>query len=247
MNIVIPMAGPDTAFQKAGYTFPKSLIEVRGRPVIQHVYEALRGLRGARFIFVVRREEAARHHLRQVLQLLVPDCAVIVADNYTAGAPCSVLLAVDRIDNDEELIVTNGDQIVRADWDAVMADFRSRKLDGGTLVFESVHPRWSYVRVNEEELVVEAAEKRPISRHATAGFYYFRKGSDFVRGAMAMIRKDANVGGSFYVCPVFNELLLDQKRVGIFQIPAAAYISLATPQGVEAYAKAADDGKGLTA
>ena len=55
------------------------------------------------------------------------------------------------------------------------------------------------------------AEKQPISRNATAGLYYFRRGVDFVRGAERMLFKNASFSGEFYVAPVYNELILAGK------------------------------------
>jgi hypothetical protein len=92
----------------------------------------------------------------------------------------------------------------------------------GVPAFNSIHPRYSYVRL-EDGLVVEAAEKTPISRNATAGFYWYARAQDFVDGAKDLIRKDAHVNGAFYVCPVFNELILGQKRVGVRALELAQY------------------------
>ena len=247
MNVLIPLAGDDAAFREAGFHFTKSLVEIRGKPLVQHVYEALAAIADARFTFVIRKEHAQRYHLDRVLRLLAPTAQVVLAEGDTAGAACTCLLAVETIAGDEELVVTNGDHILRGDLPAVLDGFRSRNLDGGTVVFESVHPRWSYVRVGEDGLVAEAAEKRPISRYATAGFYYFRRGEDFVAGALDMIRKGAHVDGRYYVCPVFNEMLLRQKRVGIHLVPPQAYISLATPEGVALYGAQLDRGAGAPA
>jgi len=235
MNIVIPMSGEDAPFRQAGFPFIKSLTEIRGKPLIEHVHESLRPLHDGRFIFVIRKEDAARSHLDRVLELLTPGAQVLKVEGATAGAACTCLMAIDLINDDDELVITNGDQLIQADLHAAIADFRERNLDGATIVFESIHPRWSYVRINDDQLVVEAAEKRPISRLATAGFYYFKHGKDFVEGALNMIRKDAHVSHQFYVCPVFNEMLLKQKKIGVYQIPQKAYISLATPQGVQMY------------
>jgi HAD superfamily hydrolase (TIGR01509 family) len=41
LNVLIPMAGAGSRFQQAGYTFPKPLIEVHGKPMIQVVVENL--------------------------------------------------------------------------------------------------------------------------------------------------------------------------------------------------------------
>ncbi len=235
MIAVIPTAGGDDAFKDRGYPYCKPLTEIHGRPLIEHVWHGLRPLGADRHVFVIRKEDARRAHLADVLKLMDPGCAVVTADGPTAGAACTALLAIEHIDPNRELVITNGDQVFTCDLGAAVSDFRRRDLDGGTVVFDSVHPRWSFVRVGTDGLVTEAAEKRPISRHATAGFYYFRRGSDFVRAAQTMIHKDAQVHGAFYVCPAFNEMILRHARIGIFPIAREAYVSLATPQNLEEY------------
>ena len=184
---------------------------------------------------MIRKEDDLRFHLRDVLRLLDPDAVVIRAEGPTAGAACTALLAIEHVENDAELLIANADQILAFDIAAVLDRFRTRKLDAGTVVFDSVHPRWSFVKTDAEGLVVEAAEKRPISRNATAGVYWFRHGRFFVEAAQAMIRKDAHVNSGFFVCPSLNELVLAQKRVGVERIERSQYISLATPQAVEEY------------
>jgi NDP-sugar pyrophosphorylase family protein len=235
MKIVIPMAGPDERFKQYGFPFPKPVVEIDGRPLIEHAFDCLRMTPKADFTFVIRKEDDQRFHLSDVLRLLDPNCTIITADGETAGAACTAMLAVEQIDNDEELVITNGDQILNFDLDRVLTEFRERRLDAGTVVFDSVHPRWSFVKTDAQGLVIEAAEKRPISRNATAGIYYFRKGSDFISAAKSMILKGASVNGGFFVCPAFNELILQQRKIGTYQIDRDDYISLATPQAVEEY------------
>lgn len=235
MIVVIPTAGGDDAFKERGYPYCKPLTEIHGRTMIERVWQSLAPLAAERHVFVIRKEDARRAHLADVLKLMDPRCAVVVADGPTAGAACTALLAIEQIQPDRELVIANGDQVFTGDLSAAVADFRRRDLDGGTLVFESVHPRWSFVRIGDDGLVTEAAEKRPISRHATAGFYYFKRGGDFVRAAQDMILKNAQVNGAYFVCPAFNEMILKHARVGVFPIPRESYISLATPQNVDEY------------
>lgn len=235
MIVVIPMAGGDEAFRERGYPYCKALVEVRGKPLVERVWDCLRSLGADRYVFVIRKEDAIRFHLHEVLRLMDPNAAVIRTEGPTAGAACTALLAIEHIEPERELVISNGDQVFASDLGEVVADFRRRDLDAGTMVFDSLHPRWSFVRVGDDGLVIEAAEKRPISRHASAGFYYFKRGGDFIQSATQMIRKDAQVNGAFYVCPTFNELILQHARVGVYPIPREAYISLATPQNLEEY------------
>jgi NDP-sugar pyrophosphorylase family protein len=235
MKILIPMGGSDEAFRQHGYAYAKPLIEIAGRPLIQHVLDPLKRIEGAEVVFVIRKEDDLRFHLREVLQLLDPGAVIVRADGPTAGAACTALLAIEHIDNGEELLIANGDQVLAFDIAAILQRFRERRLDAGTVVFDSVHPRWSFVKTDAEGMVIEAAEKRPISRNATAGVYYFRQGRFFVEAAKDMIRKDASVNDGFFVCPSLNELVLAQMRVGVERIEREQYISLATPQAVEEY------------
>lgn len=235
MNILIPMGGSDEAFRQHGYAYAKPLVEIAGRPLVQHIFDPLREVPGGRAIFVIRKEDDLRFHLRDVLRLLDPAVEVIRADGPTAGAACTALLAIEYIDNEDELLIANADQILAFDLSGILDRFRARGLDAGTVVFDSVHPRWSFVKTDADDMVIEAAEKRPISRNATAGVYYFRQGRYFVEAAKAMIMKDASVNGGYFVCPSLNELVLAQKRVGIERIAREQYVSLATPQAVEEY------------
>lgn len=239
MKALLLMAGSDKRFEEAGYPFPKNLVEIEGLPLVEHVVRGVAALAelGAGFVFVIRRDEDLRYHTGAVLRLLSPKSSVLAVPSLTGGAACTALLAVEHIDNDEPLLIANGDQVLDADLSAIVRGFQERKLDGGIVVFRSTHPRWSYVRCNPEGLVEETAEKHPISNLATAGIYYFARGRDFVRAAMEAIKKDAHVNGAFYVCPCYNELVLAGAKIGVHEIAKDAYHSLATTQGVEAYAE----------
>lgn len=237
MNILLLMAGPSDAFREAGYAYPKNLIEINGLPLMQRVTDSLAPLHRQcnQVISLVQEEEDSRYHTGEVLHLLIPSAIVLHVQAPTKGAACTALLAIEHINNKEPLLIVNGDQIVVADLVEIVNNFKQRKLDGGIVVFDAVHPRWSYVKCNDEGFVVEAAEKRPISNLATAGLYYFAQGANFVSSVMNMIKKDAQVEGNFYVCPCYNEMILQQARIGISKIPRNCYFSLSHPQGVQAY------------
>ncbi len=239
MRTILLAAGGSEAYAEAGYFYPKNLVEVDGEPVLQHVIASLGDTaRHGRLVTMVRREEDLRFHTGRVVQLVEPTATVLAVER-TSGAACTALLAVEHIADDAPLLLVNGDQVLREDLDTIVAGFEGRGLDGGVVVFPGVHPRWSYVRVDPEGdpdgLVIEASEKRPISRLATAGVYWFARGRDFVDCAMSMIRKDAHVGGAFFVCPTLNEMVLRGRRVGIHTTTRDAYLSLHDPQALAVF------------
>lgn len=237
MNIVLLMAGPNHAFKNAGHPYPKNLVEIAGKPLVQRVIDHLSPLIAGKnqVICLLKNEEQLHFHTGSVIQLVEPSAEVVFVKGETAGAACTALLAVSYINNNEPLLIMNGDQLIASDLPTIIEDFVTRQLDGGIVVFDDVHPRWSFVKTDSSGLVVETAEKRPISRFATAGFYYFARGNEFVNAAMAMIKKDSHVEGNFFICPVFNEMILNQAKIGVYEIPRRAYRSLAMPGDVEAF------------
>lgn len=214
MNVLIPMAGAGSRFQKAGYTFPKPLIEVNGKPMIQLVVENLNI--DARHIFVVQKEHYERYNLKHLLNLISPDCKIVQVDGMTEGAACTTLLAKQYIDNDEPLIFANSDQFL--DWDSneFMYSMEADEIDGGMLTFTATHPKWSFAKLDSNGLVTEVAEKKPISDIATAGIYYWKHGKDYVKYAEEMIEKDIRFNNEFYVCPVFNQAIEHGKKIKTF-------------------------------
>lgn len=218
-NVVIPMAGAGSRFAKAGYSFPKPLINIKGKPMIQVVVENLcLDTSRCRYIFICREEQVKKYNLNYLLKAIAPNSEIVIVDRLTEGAACSILLAKKYIDNDKHLLLANSDQFMEWDPNRFMYSMVADDIDGGLATFTSVHPKWSYVKLDEDGFVCEVAEKRPISTHATTGIYYWKKGKDFVKYAEQMIRKNIRINNEFYTAPVYNEAISDGKKVKIFPI-----------------------------
>jgi len=216
LNVLIPMAGSGSRFRDAGFTFPKPLIEVEGKPMIQVVVENL-GL-DANFIFIVQKEHRKKYNLDSMLKLITKNYQIVEVDGLTDGAACTTLLAKELINNSNQLIIANSDQFV--EWNPIktMYYFTSSKIDGGILTFEATHPRWSFAKTNSENEVIEVAEKNPISNSATVGIYFWNKGSDYVKYCEQMISKKITTNNEYYVCPVYNEAIKDGKKIKIYNV-----------------------------
>jgi len=235
LKIVVPMAGEGKRFAEYGHTFPKPLVEIGGRSMIEIVVGNLTPKEKHQFVFICRREHVQRYALADVLRLIAPGCKIAVMHDSTAGALCSVLLAMEHLNDDSELLIANSDQFVEEDIERFLATARAGTADGCIMTFPSTHPKWSFVKVVDGE-VLTVAEKRPISPLATVGLYYFRRCADFLAGAEAMILKNASRDGEFFVSPVYNELILKGMRITTHPIAREQMHSLGTPEDVEAFA-----------
>ena len=235
INILIPMAANDDFFHAKEYYYPKPLIELNGKMMIEHVIDNLNSFKFEKqFIFIVNSHDCKKHHLDNILNLLTDSsCKILRIDNETKGAACSSLMAIEYIDNDNPLFFANSDQFVEWDSTEFMYKMNETDADGGIVSFRATHPKWSFAKINESGLVTEVAEKNPISDIATVGYYYWKKGSDFVKYAEDMIDKDIRVNNELYVCPVFNQAIEDNKEIRTFDIPKMW--GLGTPEDLKYY------------
>lgn len=237
INVLIPMAGKSVFFENKDYIYPKPLTEVKGRPMIQGVIENFNKINNEiNYIFAVNKDDCKKFHIDNVLQLLTNNNAQIIrVDAETAGSACTALLAIDSVNNDVPLVISNADQYFNCNLDGFINDFQNRNLDSAVVCFDSVHPRWSYARTDDTGNIIETSEKRPISNQAIAGFFYFKKGKYFVDAAMKSITKDASVNGSYYIAPVLNEMILDGKKLGLISVENSKYHTFYSSQLLEEY------------
>lgn len=244
INIVIPMAGSGTPFKDAGYIFPKPLIDISGKTMIEIVINNLRPSSPHHFIFICQKEMSEKYDLYNILKNATNNKFTMVQINgKTEGAACTVLTAAQYINNNEELVIANGDQYIDADINEFISQARKDSKDGVIMTFRSSHPKWSYARIDQRGKVLETAEKRVISENATVGIYYFKKGSDFVSGAQSMIHKNIRHNNEFYVCPVFNELIISGKNIYTHNIESDKMQGLGTPEDLNLFMQKLDNGQ----
>lgn len=234
INIVIPMAGEGSRFQKQGYTYPKPLVAIGNKPMIQVVYDTLPKVADEvnnvifDYTFIVKKEHITKYDIRRMLQRMSPYSSLHSLNNTTEGALCTVLKASAMIDNDNPLIIANSDQYVEIDWNLFHQEIvMNEKIDGALFTFNSIHPKFSFVEIEDGEVTC-VSEKLVTSNHATCGIYYFRRGSDFVKYAVQMIMNNDRVNEEFYIAPVYNYLIKDGKIIKPYFVDTM--LSLGTPE-----------------
>ena len=231
MKILIPMAGRGKRFEDAGYSFPKPLIDINGKTMIQIIIDNLNF--SAEHILICQKEHYEKYALKELLDLITPNCKIIQVSEITEGAACTALLSKESINNDEELIIANSDQWVNWNNQHFLSFLRDNDADGGIVTFYSTHPKWSFVKLDDEGKVTIVAEKKPISNIATVGIYYFKKGKYFVEAAEQMIGKNIRTNNEFYIAPVYNEMIQSNKK--ILNYPIAEMRGLGTPEDLSKF------------
>jgi dTDP-glucose pyrophosphorylase len=234
LNIVL-LSGKKTDAQLNDDEYPEYLSECDGKPLIHSLIDNCASLAPRKIICMFSNADITRLHLRNMVQQMHPSASTLPIHGVTQGAACTVLLAGEQIDNDDELLIlSTSDHLDIALADVVRA-FRNSDEDAGVVIFKSLHPRYSFVRLDNDNKVIEAAEKNPISPHAIAGLYWFKSGSLFVSAAKEMIRNDARVNNTFFISPTLNELVLQHKRIGSYRIEPSQYRPLKNQSQLHAF------------
>ncbi|WP_417529260.1 nuclear transport factor 2 family protein [Marinomonas shanghaiensis] len=239
INILIPLAGKSTFKTNDANSFPKILNEIDGKLLVERAANAFVKLDfPKKVIIALPKEESKKYRLDKVLSLLSPDFHVCHINGKTQGAVCSALLAIEALELDKPLIVSSFEQVLDFDLTPYIETFIHESVDAGVLTFDAIHPKWSYVSFNEKHHVFQAAEKNPISRHAVAGFYFFKTASVFIEAAKSMIRKDEKTNDLFYIAPTLNEIILKEGVVKAIPIDKERYFHINDEHALENFEEA---------
>jgi hypothetical protein len=206
--------------------YPPFLAERNGVSVLQKILSSCAEIENAKFRFAVLNSDVEEYKLFNIVQQLSEKVDLCVTSHLTRGSACTALLATCDIEQSHELLVISANEIVEINLKEFISNSRIRNLDASTIVFQSIHPRYSYVKYNQEEYITEFAQKLPISNTATTGLFWFKKTSNFVDATKEMIKHRNPIDGNFYVGLALNEMILDGKKIGFKRISEKNYYPL---------------------
>lgn len=242
MNLtILILAAGQSSKKSADEIYPLCLTEVEGLSLLERIINTTKEIKNAIYTFAFLRKEVEQFHLDKVANLLAPGAEIYKISEKTQGSACTSLLATSQLNQENELLIISANELVEINLNEIVENFRKRKLDCGILTFHSIHPRYSYVKVNEEKHVTEAAQQDPISNNATTGIFWFSKTKIFVEAVKETIRKNANINNNFYIAPSLNELILKHYKVGVVTLDVTKYIPLKNERQIQKF----EDGSNL--
>lgn len=236
LQVLMPMGGLGSRFAKKGYTTPKPLIEVDGKPMFMRALDSFKNIAGVQHIFVIRREHDEVYGLAAQIKAQLPQAKIAILDHDTSGAVETCLAAKDLIDDSTPITIADCDIYFESTryFKKVAKAAETIKPDGMLLTFPSSDPRYSYVKIDPEGKVLRTAEKVVISNHAILGGYFFRNGRLFKELAELFVSGGLPSGlKEFYMSHLFN-MLLEKKGIVEIADVDTMYI-FGTPEELSAY------------
>jgi len=232
MNIMFLMGGIHSNREN----YPIYLTDINKKTILETQIEYIRKIQPQQLIFCINETEIKQFHVDSMIWQIEPTAKIIPIYAQTSGAICTALLGVEYIDNDNELILMAINDFMEDDGENIIGEFRKAGAEAGIVLFDSVSPLYSFVKMEKNGAPIEFAEKNPISKNALVSFYYFKRGKDFVECAKEVIRKEISINEKFYISQALNEMLLKQKKIAAYKISNDKFHPLKTELQLEEYA-----------
>lgn len=215
--------------------YPIYLSQRNGVSVLEKLIDSCTLLQSSNIVFSAFERDISKYNLKQVLNRLAPDIRISVTPNLTKGSACTALLTACAEPQDAELLILSANELIDVDLLSVISYFRSMKSDAGVITFKSIHPRYSYVKIEDTVKVTEFAQKEQISEFATTGLFWFRETKECVESLMDLIRNRSPIANSYYVGSALNEIILKGKKVVHLQLKEGLYHPLKDASQVRFY------------
>jgi NDP-sugar pyrophosphorylase family protein len=235
------MSGVGQRFINAGYSDPKPLIKIDGKPIIEHVCNLFPG--EDKFTFICNSKHLAETNMLNELERIRPNANIIEIPNHKQGPVYAVTLIEHLIEDEEEVIVNYCDFGTYWDYSDFLKHTRDRDADGAIPSYKGFHPHmlgstnYAFMR-DDKQWMLEIKEKEPFTNnrmdeYASNGTYYFKKGSFVKKYFKELIDKNIELNGEYYVSLIYNILVGDGLKVSIYEIQHM--LQWGTPADVEEY------------
>ena len=236
IQLVIPMAGSSDMFTDVGYASPKWLIDIDGKPMIQHVVDQFPGVTDILFIC---KEDDVQDSVKQKLESLG---GKVVTIKQSSGGPVdTVLQASEHISDDKEIIVSYCDHGMVWECSSFLEKIRSGNFDGAMTGYREFHPHmlgttnlYTFCLQENKELL-EVQDKEPFTEDRKSEFvssdvFYFKTGS-VLKKYFEVATQDSSMNG--FIALVYNLLVKDNLSVYIHEVDKM--LLWATPEDLETY------------
>ncbi len=218
MKVVLPVAGKGTRLRPHTHTKAKSLVNVAGKTVLEHIIERLLAIDVDDFIFIT---DDNGQQVENFMQSKFPElkCHYLV-QKERLGPAHAVALAAPVIEDGDDLLVVFNDTIFVTDLGQIPQ--LCAEADGLIYSKEVEDYQRFGVNVVNNGYIVDMVEKpdTPVSKLAQVGLYYLKDGAGFIRAIEQTIAAGETVKGEYYLPAVFMRMIADGLKLKAPEIDA---------------------------
>lgn len=243
MQIIVPMSGFGERFRRAGYSVPKPLIEIDGKPIIAHVIDMFPG--ETDFIFICNDGHLGNpdYRMEAILKQYCPTGRIVGIPSHKLGPVYAVRQIESLVKPDHPVVVNYCDFTCYWDWRHFREFVARAECDGAIPAYKGFHPHtlgttnYAYMR-EERGWMLDIQEKQPytdnrMNEYASSGTYYFASGRIMLDAFRETMERDLNVGNEYYVSLAYKPMLEDKRRIAVYELQH--FMQWGTPEDVAEY------------
>jgi NDP-sugar pyrophosphorylase family protein len=238
IQLVIPMAGSSKMFTDAGFHGPKWMIDIDGKPMIQHVTEQFPGVTDILFIC---KEDDITDDIRESLEGLGGSIVVLPHKQAPGCGPVDTLLEIkDHIADDKEVIISYCDHGMVWDFNSFLKQARDGSYAGSMTCYKKFHPHmlgtknlYTFCLGNTDLYLVEDKQEFTEERKdqfVSSDVFYFKTGN-LLKTYLNKATGNPSMNG--FIALVYNLLLEDDLDVCIHEVERM--LLWATPEDLDTY------------
>lgn len=237
IHLIMPMGGAGSRFFKKGFIMPKPLIQINDKPFFYWATKSISKYVDVKdIIFVVLQDHIKDYSIDVEIKKYFPDSKIVGIPKVLNGAVLTCLEGVKEIQDDSPIIFNDCDHAFLCSEFynyCDKADFEN--VDGALLSFLSSDPKYSFLRLDENNNVCETVEKKAISDKAICGAYYFKNKDVFVNNTNEYL-ETCNYS-EYFVSGVYNNMIKNNLTIKNFVVDI--HLPFGTP---DEYEEAKDSG-----
>jgi NDP-sugar pyrophosphorylase family protein len=240
-TLILPLAGRGSRFLMNGFTVPKPLLPVNGKPMIVRAVESIPLCKSQ--VFICLKEHMATYPLETTLKSEFPGSTVIGIEDVTEGQACTceIGLQVANIAPTDPIMISACDNGVDYDREAYLRLENDPSVDVIVWSFTNnptgqLYPHmYAWLDVDADNNIKDVSVKKPLlgAKHAIIGTMFFRSAAIYMKGLKEIYEKQIRTNGEFYVDNLLNPLIKAGYTVKVF--PVDAYICWGTPNDYRTY------------
>ena len=215
MNIIIPIGGVGQRFKDL-YGLPKPLINIHGKPMIEHVISSFR-IKDDDKLIIIYNKPLNQYDLDKIIKTKFTDAILIEMTKQTEGAVETLLFGLNWIllhnSNllERKTIIVDCDTIYNMD----IVGLSRAQADNTVFYFkdEGLEPIYSYIQIDDVNRVVDVQEKNKISSNANTGCYLFKSSLVLKQYCEIIIKNNIRHNGEYYMSCILKEILNRRSEV----------------------------------
>lgn len=236
MIILIPLGGTGDRFKKNGYTLPKALINVLGKPILYYLIDFIKNQQknDLEYIYIPYNPEYYNYRIEDVLQNHYPTLKFkfLNLEKNTHGAAETINIALKKITcKDTPILCLDSDNFYSTDiielWN----------YENKIITFDDFNdnPIYSYVKLNDDGTVIDIVEKEKISNFSCTGAYGFSSYKTLLEYTQKILDMEIKQKGEYYTSNVIKEMIKDGFSFKTSNINISNWHCLGTPIQVQQF------------